>query len=126
MKKIPVSLCFLFLSLLGVSACRKTAAFNFGPYSEAEHYYQKGDYQKAITKYGEYLRENRGGNLAAISYYYMAKSYENLGEREEARRIYRKIDKEYPHLIWADFARARLRELRLESRQAGLQSRWTG
>ena len=102
---------FVFLFLLNLAGCRSTPAFNFGVYSQAERFYEKKQYSKAIAKYEEYVRENPDGNLAAISYYYTAKSYEGLGEREKAREIYQKIAKEYPNVVWADFATARLKEL---------------
>jgi len=103
-----VILLLLFLSLVG---CRTAPSFHFGAYSEGEKLYKKGEYRKAITKYEEYLQENREGNMAAISYYYMAKSYENLGQVAEARRIYERVIRDYPHLIWTDFAKTRLQEL---------------
>ena len=103
----------LFLILLGLaSSCRSAPHFNFGPYSEAEKLYQKGKYEKAIAKYEEYLRENPQGNIAVVSYYYMAKSYEGLDRPEKARPLYRKIAKEHPGLIWAEFAKTRLKELK--------------
>ena len=99
------------LFLLSLGGCRSTPAFNFGAYSQAERFYEKREYPKAIAKYEEYVRENPEGNLAAISYYYMAKSYEGLGQGEKAREIYKKIAKEYPNVVWADFAKTRLKEL---------------
>lgn len=102
---------FLLLSLLSLLSCRSTPAFDFGAYSEAERFYQKGQYEKAISKYQEYLRENREGNMVAIAHYYMAKSYEGLERTSEARQTYERIVREYPRLIWADFAKTRLKEL---------------
>ena len=97
--------------LLSLGGCRTNPSFNFGAYSEAERFYEKKEYQKAILKYEEYLRENPEGNMAVISYYYMAKSFEGLGQRKEAQAIYKKIVKDYPNLVWADFAKTRLKEL---------------
>ncbi len=96
---------------LGAAGCRSTPGFDFGPYSEAERLYTKGEYEKAIAKYEEHLRENPEGNLAVISHYTIAKCYEALGRKGEARALYRKIVKGHPKLIWADFSRARLGEL---------------
>lgn len=100
----------IFLLLL-LGSCRSSPAFDFGAYSEAEHWYEKGEYRKAVEKYEEYLRENPEGNMAVISHYYRAKSYEGLGEREKAKEIYAEIVKEYPDLIWANFSKTRLEEM---------------
>ena len=103
----------LILVLFSVSAasCHSSQSFNFGPYSEAEHLYKKGKYKKAIDKYQEYLRDNPDGNMAVISYYYLAKSYEGLDQTEKAKELYEKIVKEHPGLVWADFSKTRLEEL---------------
>ena len=106
----------LLLFLLSLLGCRTNPTFDFGTYSQAERFYEKKEYQKAISKYEEYLRENPEGNMAVISYYYMGKSFEGLGQVEEARELYKKIVKDYPHLVWADFAKTRLKELRLSTR----------
>jgi len=94
------------------AGCRTSDSFNFGAYSEAENFYEKGEYARAAAKYEEYLRENPGGNMAVISRYYMAKSYEGMGQADRAREIYEKIVKEAPELIWATFSRERLEELK--------------
>jgi TolA-binding protein len=111
LKTLPI-----LLLLLVLVACRRTSpSFNFGDYSEAERLYEKGKYREAIAKYEEYIRENPEGNMAVIASYYMAKSYEGLGETDEARQIYEKIKKGHPGLIWADFSKTRLEELASES-----------
>ena len=103
---------FILISLLILGGCRSTpAAFNFGPYSQAERFYEKKEYSKAIAKYEEYVHENPDGNLAVISYFYMAKSYESLGQKEKARELYQKISREYPNVVWTNFAKARLKQL---------------
>ena len=102
----------VFLLLLGLAGCQSgPPQFQFGAYSEAERFYEKEEYAKAITKYQEYLRENRQGNMAVIAQYYMAKSHEALGQTDEARSLYEKIMKEHPALIWAEFSKSRLKEI---------------
>lgn len=102
----------LILIPLLVSGCRASSpAFQFGAYSEAERLFSKNEYAKAIEKYEEYLRNHPEGNMAVISHYYMAKSYEGLGDTPKAREIYGKIIKEHAGTVWADFAKARLGEL---------------
>ena len=103
------------LFLLALTSCRSNPSFNFGAYSEAEKFYEKREYGKAIAKYEAYVRENPEGNLAVISYYYMAKSYEGVGNVDKAKELYEKITQEHPRLVWANFARARLQELRGEA-----------
>lgn len=102
----------VFSLLIFLIGCQRTPTFQFGAYSEAEQFYEKGKYEKAIAKYQEYLKENREGNMAVIAYYYMAKSYQNLGLTREARQLYKRIVKEYPDLIWADFSKTQLKELK--------------
>lgn len=100
---------------LGIAGCQNRPSFQFGAYSQAEKFYEKGKYEKAIAKYEEYIRENPRGNMAAIAYYDMAKCYEALKRYERAREIYQKITQEYSGLVWVDFAKARLKELPPES-----------
>jgi TolA-binding protein len=101
--------CLLFASCLrGRSGSER---FYFGPYSEAEKLYSKGEYEKAIEKYQAYIDENPDGNLAVISQYYMAKSHAALGRVDEAKAIYSEIVKKYPDLVWAKFAETQLKEL---------------
>ena len=107
----------ILVMLLLLTSCRSAPSFNFGAYSEAERLYEKKEYQKAITKYEEHLREHPEGHLAVIARYYTAKSYEALGQWNEAGQIYRQIVKDEPKLIWANFARARLDELAQANRQ---------
>lgn len=101
--------------LLTITGCHSAPAFNFGAYSEAERFYEKKEYQKAIAKYEEHLREHPEGHLAVIARYDTAKCYEALGQRAEAEKIYRRIIKEEPKLIWANFSKARLDEMAKES-----------
>ena len=105
---LPIFFLFLLAVLIG---CQNTSGFHFGAYSEAERLYEKGEYKKAIAKYQDYLKENREGNMVVITYYYMAKSYQNLGLTQEASQLYEKIVKEYPDLIWAGFSKTQLKEL---------------
>ena len=99
---------FCFLGLIG---CHSSRSFQFGAYTQAEHFYEKGNYPKALEKYQEYVRDNPEGNMTVISYYYMAKSYEGLGNPDEARKFYKKIVKEHPDMVWANFSKNRLEEL---------------
>lgn len=102
----------ILLTLLIITGCRSSSpTFNFGAYSEAERFYQKGEYQKAVNKYNEYIRENPEGNMAVIAQYYMGKSYDAIGDKEQAKQIYGKIVKEHPELVWAEFSKSRLQEL---------------
>ena len=103
----------VFMFLLLMTSCRSLdPSFNFGAYSAAERFYDKGAYEKAIAKYEEYIRENPEGNMAVISQYYMAKSYEGLSEPDKARELYEKIIKEHPDLVWANFSKERIQELK--------------
>ncbi len=102
----------VLLFLLGLAGCQgRPLQFEFGAYSEAERFYERKEYGKAITKYQEYLHENREGNMVVIAQYYMAKSHEELGQVEEARSLYERIVKEHPALIWAEFSKSRLKEI---------------
>ena len=106
-----------FLTVLWtLTGCHTESSFHFGAYSEAEKFYEKKEFEKAIIKYEQYIHENPGGNMAAISLYYMAKSHEALKHWDEAREIYEKIVKEQSGPIWVDFAKARLRELSSQSK----------
>jgi len=108
---------FLVLSLicLLLTSCIRRGGnpehFYFGPYSEAEKFYSKGEYEKAIEKYQAYIDENPDGNLAVISQYYIAKSHASLGHMDQAKTLYEEIIQKYPDLVWAKFAETQLKEL---------------
>ena len=107
---VIIVLCLLFT--LSSAACgRKSQNFYFGNYSEAERLYGKGEYEKAIEKYQAYRDENPEGNLAVIAQYYMAKSYQALGKKDDARRHYQEIAQKHPDLVWANFSNTQLKEL---------------
>lgn len=111
--KSSIKLLLLMLPLFVVSAgcLHRPQNFYFGHYSEAEKFYSKGDYEKAIANYQAYRDENPEGNLAVIAEYYMAKSYQALGKNDEARMHYEEIRKSHPDLVWANFSEAQLKEL---------------
>ena len=100
--------------LLQATSCafhHSSRNFYFGNYSEAEQFYNKGQYEKAIQKYQAYIDENTEGNLAVISQYYMAKSHAALGHKDEAKALYQQIAQKYPDLVWANFSKTQLKEL---------------
>jgi outer membrane protein assembly factor BamD (BamD/ComL family) len=105
----------LLLTSLVLTSCARWKGgperFYFGPYSEAEQFYNKGEYEKAIEKYQAYIQENPEGNLAVISQYYIAKSQSALGRNDEAKNNYNEIIQKYPNLVWAKFAETQLKEL---------------
>ena len=105
---------FIFLLSFGLTSCaryRGPEHFYFGNYSEAEKYYNKGEYAKAIEQYQAYIDENPDGNLAVISEYYIGKSHMALGHTEEAKTIFSKIAEQHPDLVWANFSKTQLKEL---------------
>ncbi len=104
----------LLLVILVCTSCAKGKGpeqFYFGSYSEAEKFYNKGQYERAIEEYQKYIDENPEGNLAVISQYYIAKSHAALGNFDQARKIYETIIQQYPDLVWANFSRTQLKEL---------------
>lgn len=117
MKKRLLSIAALVLALsFGLSACAShSKTFYFGNYSEAEKFYNKGEYEKAIEHYQAHIDEAPEGNLAVISRYYMAKSYQALGKNEEARHHYKIIVDRYPELVWANFSREQLQVIAQQS-----------
>ena len=84
---------------------------SFGPYSDAEAFYKKGDYSKAVEKYQEYLAANPQGNLAAIAEYYIAKSYIASGDTAKAREGFERVARKFPGTSWAEFAKEQLAAL---------------
>jgi tetratricopeptide (TPR) repeat protein len=102
---------FTVVALLGVmfASCASGAPkYSFGPYSEAETFYKKANYPKAIEKYQEYLTLNPQGNLAAIAEYYIAKSYAASGNRDKAREGFQQVSEKFPGTSWAEFSKEQL------------------
>gem|GEM_PF-699392 len=111
MKKIAFLMLLVF-STTGFSSCAfRSAQRNFGPYSEAESFYKKGNYPEAIEKYQEYLAGHPQGNMAAISEYYIAKSYAASGDTVKAREAYERVVQLYPETSWAEFSKDQLDRL---------------
>ncbi|MBI3307299.1 MAG: tetratricopeptide repeat protein [Candidatus Omnitrophica bacterium] len=110
---------WLLILALSLSSCAKMKTFHgpeqyyFGTYSEAERYYNKGEYEKAVVKYKAFLNEKPEGNLAVISQYYIGKSYAAMGKTADAKKVFKKLVKDYPDLVWANFAKNQLKEMEL-------------
>jgi len=108
MKKMRL---FAVAALAGVmlaSCAFHSPSHSFGPYSEAETFYKKANYPKAIAKYQEYLAGSPQGNLAAISEYYIAKSYLASGDAAKAREGFKEVSEKFPKTSWAAFAKDQL------------------
>ncbi len=123
--KLRVLALILVFSFLTASCAHKKGnaeRFYFGPYSEAEKFYSKGEYEKAIQKYQAYIDENPEGNLAVISQYYIAKSHAALGQQDQARTIYQEIAQKHPGLVWAKFAETQLKELNSKTSSTPLET----
>ncbi len=106
-------------ALLGVllaSCASSSPKYSFGPYSEAETFYKKGNYPKAIEKYQEYLVVHPQGNLAAIAEYYIAKSHVLSGDKDKARDGFEHVVKNFPGTSWAEFSKDQLEMLRGDTR----------
>ena len=98
--------------LLAISGCaHNPESFYFGDYSDAEKLYSRGEYQKAINKYQEYLKDYPEGHLAVIAQYYIGKSYLELNEPDTARPIFEGIVAAYPDVVWAKFSETQLQEM---------------
>lgn len=115
----------LLIPVISLTSCsrfhkpfRGPEHYYFGTYSEAERYYNKGEYDKAIAKYKAFLNEKPEGNLAVISQYYIGKSYAAMGQPAEARKIFKKLVKDYPDMVWANFARNQLKEMEFSAKKA--------
>ena len=104
-------LCAFTLSSRCFSKRHGPEDFYFGDYSEAEIYYARGQYDRAIQKYQSYIDENPEGNLAIIAQYYIAKSHAALGHDDAARELFNKIVSSNPDLVWANFSETQIKEM---------------
>jgi len=99
------------LGMMLASCAFSSPKYSFGPYSEAETFYKKGNYPKAIEKYQEYLTTHSQGNLAAIAEYYIAKSYAASGNQDKARESFKQVLEKFPGTSWAEFSKDQLNML---------------
>lgn len=111
MKKTRLFAVGAILGVILASCASRSPKYSFGPYSEAETFYKKGNYSKAIEKYQEYLAANPQGNLAAIAEYYVAKSYVASGNPEKAREGFKLVLEKFPGTSWAEFSKEQLEML---------------
>ena len=116
MEKIRLMAVGALLSVLLASCASSSPRYAFGPYSEAETFYKKGNYPKAIEKYQEYLASHPQGNLAAIAEYYIAKSYVSSGDQDKARESFDQVTKKFPGTSWAEFSKEQLEVLQGDAR----------
>jgi TolA-binding protein len=108
MKKMRFLAMWVLLGVVLASCASTSSKHSFGPYSEAETFYKKGNYPKAIEKYQEYLAINPQGNLAAIAAYYIAKSYLASGDTAKAREGFDRVIQQFPGTSWSEFAKEQL------------------
>jgi len=108
MKTIRLFAVVALLGLMMASCAFHPLKRSFGPYSDAETFYKKGNYPKAIQKYQEYLSGNPQGNLAAIAEYYIAKSYAASGDTAKARENFEQVVEKFPGTSWAEFSKEQL------------------
>ena len=102
----------MLIAVILIAGCAHNPdQFYFGNYSEAERFYAKGQYDRAIQKYQSYIDENPEGNLAVIAAYYMGRSHQALGHIDEAKIIYESIVNNHKDLVWANFSETQLKEL---------------
>jgi len=111
MRKIKLFAGIAFLGLMLASCSFGSSQRAFGPYSEAETFYRQANYPKAIKKYQAYLALYPQGNLAAISEYYIAKSYLASGDKAKARENFERVIEKFPKTSWAAFAKEQLETL---------------
>lgn len=116
MGKIRLLAVGALLGVLLASCASSSPKYSFGPYSEAETFYKKGNYPEAIEKYQEYLAAHPQGNLAAIAEYYIAKSYLSSGDPDKARESFEQVAKKFPGTSWAEFSKDQLEMLRGDAR----------
>lgn len=112
MRKKSVFVGLLCTVILFNACVHRSDSFYFGSFSDAEQYFNKGEYEKAIGKYQEYVSENPKGNLSIISRYYVGKSFLALGEKDKARESFEEIVRDYPDQVWANFSKTQLDEIK--------------
>ena len=108
MKRMKLFAVGALLGVMLASCASHHPKYSFGPYSDAETFYKKGNYPKAIEKYQEYLARNPQGNLAAIAEYYVAKSYTASGSTDKARESFERVVGQFPGTSWAEFSKEQL------------------
>ena len=111
MKKTGFFLIWMLLGVMFASCASSSPKHSFGPYSDAENFYKKGNYPKAIEKYQEYLTVNPRGNLAAIAEYFIAKSYVASRDTLKARDGFKRVMERFPGTSWAEFSKEQLKTL---------------
>jgi outer membrane protein assembly factor BamD (BamD/ComL family) len=108
MKKMRLFAVGALLGVMLASCASNAPRHSFGPYSDAETFYKKANYPKAIEKYQEYLATHPQGNLAAIAEYYIAKSYAASGNRDKACESFKQVVEKFPGTSWAEFSKEQL------------------
>jgi len=76
-----------------------------------ESYYSMDNFKAAINEFQTLLNDYPNSEKRAGSYYKMARSYEELGRKKDARATFQKLIDEFPGTLEAEQAKEKLREL---------------
>ncbi|MBI4383726.1 MAG: tRNA (adenosine(37)-N6)-dimethylallyltransferase MiaA [Nitrospinae bacterium] len=71
-------------------------------------HYRQGDYEKSFERFKNNLERNPNGQLADLNLFWMSKSAEKLGRREEAAKTFLDLYKTYPFTYHGLMAKERL------------------
>jgi tol-pal system protein YbgF len=96
-----------YLKYCGTQDLADNARFWIG-----EALYSMEKYNDAITEFSQLIKDYPNSEKRAGSLYKIARSYEELGQKTEAKNAFRKLVDEYPGTLEAQQAQEKLKELK--------------
>ncbi|PKK84689.1 MAG: tol-pal system protein YbgF [candidate division Zixibacteria bacterium HGW-Zixibacteria-1] len=95
-----------YLKYCGTQDMADNARFWIG-----EAYYSMENYQAAIGEFRKLLKDYPNSEKQASAYYKMARSYEELGQKSDARATFQKLVDNFSGTLEAEQAKEKLKEL---------------
>jgi len=80
-------------------------------YNKGYTAYKEGKYSEAISYLNEYLKSAPNNTTAQSAWYVLGKSYQAVGDKENAASCYNKVIQDFAGSEYANYARSRLKEL---------------
>lgn len=78
----------------------------------AESYYSMDNFKNAISEFDMLISEHPQSEKLPMAFYKMARSHEELGQKQDAIKFYQKIVDDFPNTFEAEQAKDKLEELK--------------
>ncbi|MBU0469418.1 MAG: tetratricopeptide repeat protein [Candidatus Omnitrophica bacterium] len=104
--------CFLGCQPGGILRSNTKTSCSDNAYGLAKKYYHRGQYEKAIECFEEFVDKNIDSGIYEIALYYLAKSYKNIQDHANALLAYKKLLGNKGDSFWIKLAKEDMGEIK--------------